>query len=279
MASRSACCRRRRATARAQSADRAGASSAGAGDGSLGRRRRSACSRANARRSQPRAASWSTSPSTATAADRRLRRAAGDHHRRMSRHRSRRNGARQQRRHRAAARRSARIVPRKGFDVLIEALATLADLPWQLTIAGDRSRDAKAAAQLDADIARHDLAGGSTCSARCRRSVLPRSIPSADLFVLASRFEGYGMAYRRGACARPADCRHHRRRHPGHRAAQRRRAGRAERREGAGPHAADADRERQRAAVARGRRTDGRERCRPGQDQAKLFAGAIEALA
>ena len=33
------------------------------------------------------------------------------------------------------------VVPRKGFDVLIAALATLSDLPWQLTIAGDRTRD------------------------------------------------------------------------------------------------------------------------------------------
>ncbi len=33
------------------------------------------------------------------------------------------------------------VVPRKGFDILIAALATLGDLPWRLTIAGDRTRD------------------------------------------------------------------------------------------------------------------------------------------
>ena len=33
------------------------------------------------------------------------------------------------------------VVPRKGFDVLIAALAMLTELPWQLTIAGDRTRD------------------------------------------------------------------------------------------------------------------------------------------
>ena len=88
------------------------------------------------------------------------------------------------------------VVPRKGFDVLIAALATLADLPWRLTIAGDRTRDPKAAARLDADIARVRICRtGSMCSARCRPNGSPRSTPTADLFVLASRFEGYGMAF------------------------------------------------------------------------------------
>ena len=73
------------------------------------------------------------------------------------------------------------VVPRKGYDVLIAALAPLADLPWRLTIAGDRTRDEAAAAQLDADIASHGLAeridvlgalpADRLASALCRRPI------------------------------------------------------------------------------------------------------------
>ena len=87
------------------------------------------------------------------------------------------------------------IVPRKGFDLLIAALATLNDLPWQLTIAGDRTRDARTAAQLDADIARHNLASRVAVLGAVAAEQLSALYAKADLFVLASRFEGYGMAY------------------------------------------------------------------------------------
>jgi len=87
------------------------------------------------------------------------------------------------------------VVARKGFDVLIEALAQLASLPWRLTIAGDRTRDPAAAAQLDADVARHGLAGRVEVLGAVERDRLDALYASADLFVLASRFEGYGMAY------------------------------------------------------------------------------------
>jgi glycosyltransferase involved in cell wall biosynthesis len=33
------------------------------------------------------------------------------------------------------------VVPGKGYDALIAAVATLVDLPWRLTIAGDRTRN------------------------------------------------------------------------------------------------------------------------------------------
>ncbi len=87
------------------------------------------------------------------------------------------------------------IVPRKGFDVLLAALATLTDLPWRLTIAGDRGRSPQTAAQLDDDIARHRLAERVTVIGAIADEHLHELYAMADLFVLASRFEGYGMAF------------------------------------------------------------------------------------
>jgi len=87
------------------------------------------------------------------------------------------------------------IVPRKGFDVLISALATLTDLSWRLTIAGDRTRDRNAAARLDADIARHALGDRIAAPGAVSPQRLAALYAEADVFVLASHFEGYGMAY------------------------------------------------------------------------------------
>jgi glycosyltransferase involved in cell wall biosynthesis len=87
------------------------------------------------------------------------------------------------------------IVPRKGFDVLIAALATLTDLSWRLTIAGDRTRDRNAAARLDADIARHALGDRIAAPGAVSPQRLAALYAEADVFALASHFEGYGMAY------------------------------------------------------------------------------------
>ena len=87
------------------------------------------------------------------------------------------------------------VVPRKGFDVLIAALATLTDLPWHLTIAGDRGRDPQASARLDADIARWNLGSRVTMLGAVPPERLGALYAGADVFTLASRFEGYGMAF------------------------------------------------------------------------------------
>jgi glycosyltransferase involved in cell wall biosynthesis len=91
------------------------------------------------------------------------------------------------------------IVRRKGYDVLLAALAGLGDpgahLPWRLTIAGDRGRDAAEAKRLDATIARHRLADRVAVLGAVSAERLAELYMGADIFVLASRFEGYGMAY------------------------------------------------------------------------------------
>ncbi len=87
------------------------------------------------------------------------------------------------------------LVQRKGFDVLIAALATLADLPWRLTIAGDRTRNPEVAARVDADIARHKLGDRVQVLGAVSDGRIAALYGEADVFVLASRFEGYGMAY------------------------------------------------------------------------------------
>ena len=86
------------------------------------------------------------------------------------------------------------IVPRKGYDVLVAALATLKDLNWTLTIAGDRERDVLAARRLDAQVSAEGLGDHITVAGAVADDKLDELYSGADVFVLASRFEGYGMA-------------------------------------------------------------------------------------
>lgn len=90
------------------------------------------------------------------------------------------------------------VVPRKGFDILVSALAMLADIPWRLTIVGDLTRDPTEAAKLHNLISQHGLAGRIETIGAVAQSQLAMLYDAADLFVLASRFEGYGMAYAEG---------------------------------------------------------------------------------
>lgn len=86
------------------------------------------------------------------------------------------------------------IVPRKGYDVLVAALAGLADLPWRLTIVGD-ARDPDAAARLKQDIAEQRLVDRIALKGAVAPAQLAAFYASADVFVLPSRYEGFGMAY------------------------------------------------------------------------------------
>jgi glycosyltransferase involved in cell wall biosynthesis len=87
------------------------------------------------------------------------------------------------------------VVPRKGYDVLVAALGALASLPWRLAIVGDNSRSPSTLARLAADIEARGLTGRIELCGAVSAEQLTRHYASADLFVLPSRFEGYGMAY------------------------------------------------------------------------------------
>jgi glycosyltransferase involved in cell wall biosynthesis len=87
------------------------------------------------------------------------------------------------------------VVPRKGYDVLVAALAKVADLSWRLMVVGDRNRSQQTTERLDEDIARLALGHRITFAGAVTSERLAELYAAADLFVLASRFEGYGMAY------------------------------------------------------------------------------------
>ena len=134
------------------------------------------------------------------------------------------------------------VVPRKGFDILIAALAPIADLYWRLTIVGDLARDRAMAAKLMADIARNKLGGRVDLLGAMPHERLAPLYISADIFVLASHFEGYGMAYAEAMAHGLPIIGTTGGRDGGHRSAKCRRAGRARQRESADPRAQDADR-------------------------------------
>ncbi len=87
------------------------------------------------------------------------------------------------------------VVPRKGYDLLIEALAGLTDLPWRLTIVGDCSRSPETVEKLKSAITMHRLAPRITIEDAAPAALLAELYAFSDVFVLPSRYEGFGMAY------------------------------------------------------------------------------------
>ena len=85
------------------------------------------------------------------------------------------------------------ITPRKGYPILVEALAPLSGLDWRLIIAGPQDRDRAAFAELQAAIARHKLDDRIELTGALDRQRIAEAYAGADLFVLPSLFEGFGM--------------------------------------------------------------------------------------
>lgn len=87
------------------------------------------------------------------------------------------------------------ISPRKGYDTLVDALSHLTDLNWTLTIVGALDRNVDCAHALRAHITALGLNNRIVLAGSVSRETLDELYAAADVFVLASRFEGYGMAY------------------------------------------------------------------------------------
>ncbi len=88
----------------------------------------------------------------------------------------------------------ATLTPRKGHLLLLDALAALRDRAWTLHCVGSLSRDGGTAAQVREAIGALGLQGRVHLHGELDDAALARRYAAADAFVLASHFEGYGMA-------------------------------------------------------------------------------------
>lgn len=88
----------------------------------------------------------------------------------------------------------ATLTPRKGHPVLLQALARVEGVDWRLTCAGDARRDPSTAAALRDLAVKLGIADRVSFTGELDEAALGRAYHRADLFVLATWYEGYGMA-------------------------------------------------------------------------------------
>ena len=84
--------------------------------------------------------------------------------------------------------------PRKGHDILIEALSRLSDLNWQAVIVGN-PWDATHADDLARQIAGSVVAAKVRLAGRVPSTELEQLYADASIFALATRYEGYGIVF------------------------------------------------------------------------------------
>lgn len=87
------------------------------------------------------------------------------------------------------------LTRRKGHDVLLQSLAALRQRDWVLDMYGSDQRDPEWAAYLRQMTDRLGLTERITFHGEVGDAILDQAYADADLFILASRYEGYGMAF------------------------------------------------------------------------------------
>jgi len=96
------------------------------------------------------------------------------------------------------------VTPAKGHDVLLAALAKIADLEWHCTCAGALDVDPSFVEALTADAVRAGLADRFVLTGPLSRPALTELRAQTDLLISPSRRESYGMAVTEGlACGTP----------------------------------------------------------------------------
>lgn len=85
-------------------------------------------------------------------------------------------------------------VPRKGYEILLPAVAALSALNWELSVIGALDRDADYSARVREIATQCGIADRVEWVGEREAPELAAAYDRADLFVSASWYEGYGMA-------------------------------------------------------------------------------------
>jgi len=88
----------------------------------------------------------------------------------------------------------ASLVPRKGHDILLRALADVPKADWILTCVGSPFRSPATVERLSAQIEAEGLEDHVRMVGEVDDATLAEGYDAADVFVLPTRYEGYGMA-------------------------------------------------------------------------------------
>ncbi|MFT4102493.1 MAG: glycosyltransferase family 4 protein [Burkholderiaceae bacterium] len=87
----------------------------------------------------------------------------------------------------------ATLTERKGHALLFDALAQLGTLPWSLRCIGSRDRSPGTTERLEKQLRQSALAQRVVLAGELPESELAAAYAAADLFVLPTLYEGYGM--------------------------------------------------------------------------------------